>query len=375
MDLDLTDEQRLLRETTDRFIASACPVERVRELADGSGRVNGGYWRQGAQLGWFSLLASESSGGGSLSDNGLFDAAIVAQARGGALQPGPFVGTNVVVTALTMAACPDQQARVLAPLLAGDGSASWAAAGEIGGGWDPGSGVRLEDRRGGYVLTGAKTLVQDADTCGWLLVTVADDEGLTQVLVGTDSPGIHIERLDGLDVTRTFCEVRFDQVVVEPEMIVGRPGEAGEVVNRQLQVACVLTVAESTGAMERDLAAAVQYAQDRIAFGRPIGSFQAVKHLLADASLWLEMSKAMAGAAAWAVGRASADAAEVASMAKAFVGDAGIDLAESCFQVFGGIGFTWDHDQHLYLRRLTTDAFLYGDPTWHRERLCQLAGV
>ena len=164
-------------------------------------------------------------------------------------------------------------------------------------------------------------------------------------------------------------------MVVAPEMIVGRPGESAGLVSRQLQVASVLTVAESTGAMERDLAVAVQYAHERIAFGRPIGSFQAVKHLLADASLWLEMSKALAGAAAQAVGQASADAAEVASMAKAFVGDAGIDLAQSCFQVFGGIGFTWDHDHHLYLRRLTTDAFLYGDPTWHRERLCRLAGV
>ena len=188
MDLDLTDEQRLLRDTTDRFIASACPLERVRELATSAANLNGRYWRQGAELGWFSLLASESCGGGSVSDNGLFDAAIVAQARGGALQPGPFVGTNVVVTALTMAGSPDQQMRVLAPLVTGDGAASWAVSGPMGE-WDPGAGVRLEVHRGAHVLTGTKTLVQDADNCDWLLVTVAHDEGLTQVLVGTGSPG------------------------------------------------------------------------------------------------------------------------------------------------------------------------------------------
>jgi alkylation response protein AidB-like acyl-CoA dehydrogenase len=119
---------------------------------------------------------------------------------------------------------------------------------------------------------------------------------------------------------------------------------------------------------------AVQYAKDRIAFGRPIGSFQAIKHLLADTSLLLEMSKAMALAAAERVGE-DVYGWEAASMAKAFVGDCGIDLGQACFQVFGGIGFTWEHDQHLYLRRLTTDAAFFGDPVWHRERLCELSGI
>ena len=120
---------------------------------------------------------------------------------------------------------------------------------------------------------------------------------------------------------------------------------------------------------------ALQYAKDRTAFGRPIGSFQAIKHLLADTSLLLEMSKAMVDAAARAVGTGSSDASAVASMAKAFVADSGVELAQNCFQVFGGIGFTWEHDQHLYLRRLTTDAALYGDPSWHRERPCRLGGL
>jgi alkylation response protein AidB-like acyl-CoA dehydrogenase len=136
-----------------------------------------------------------------------------------------------------------------------------------------------------------------------------------------------------------------------------------------------LTAAESIGAMDHDLALAVQYAKDRTAFGRPIGSFQAIKHLLADTSLMLEMSKGIAVAAARAVGTRQDDAAGVSSMAKAFVGDCGIDLAQNCFQVFGGIGYTWEHDQHLYLRRLTADAALYGDPAWHRERLCQVSGL
>jgi alkylation response protein AidB-like acyl-CoA dehydrogenase len=146
-------------------------------------------------------------------------------------------------------------------------------------------------------------------------------------------------------------------------------------VERQLAVACVLTAAESVGAMDYDFDMTLQYAKDRIAFGRPIGSFQAIKHLLADTSLMLEMSKAIVLAAANSVGTDDGYGLEAASMAKAFVGDCGIDLVQNCFQVFGGIGFTWEHDQHLYLRRVTTDSVLFGGPAWHRERLCQLSGL
>jgi len=137
----------------------------------------------------------------------------------------------------------------------------------------------------------------------------------------------------------------------------------------------VLMAFEQVGGADRTLEMGRDYALDRIAFGRPIGSFQAIKHLLADTSLNLEMSKALALAAAEHVGAGDGYGLEAASIAKAFVGDCSVELAQNCFQVFGGIGFTWEHDQHLYLRRLTSDASLFGDAAWHRERLCQLAGV
>jgi alkylation response protein AidB-like acyl-CoA dehydrogenase len=163
-------------------------------------------------------------------------------------------------------------------------------------------------------------------------------------------------------------------VAVPSSGVVGVPGGAAELVARQLAIACILTLAETIGAMDQELGTTVGYAKERIAFGRPIGSFQAIKHLLADTSLALEMCKAVAVPAAQSVG--SEDyGLEAASIAKAFVGDSGIDLAQSCFQVFGGIGYTWEHDQHLFLRRITTDAALFGDPSWHRERLCRLAGL
>jgi alkylation response protein AidB-like acyl-CoA dehydrogenase len=183
-----------------------------------------------------------------------------------------------------------------------------------------------------------------------------------------------VTELDALDLTRRFAEVRLDSVRVDPGAVVGAPGTADRLIDEQLAVACTLIAAETVGAMDRDFSMTVQYAKDRIAFGRPIGSFQAVKHQLADASLALEMSKAVTLAAARTVG-VDDYGPQAASMAKALVGDAGVQLVQTCFQVFGGIGYTWEHDQHLYLRRITTDAGLLGDPAWHREHLCQQAGL
>jgi alkylation response protein AidB-like acyl-CoA dehydrogenase len=324
-------------------------------------------------LGWFAMLVPEDLGGGSVSANGVLDAALIAQARGARLQPGAFIATNVVAYALSAEGNPEQQTKLLPDLVAGGESVTWAVTGTGGG--DPGAGVRAERASGNYVLSGSTTLVPDAHRSAWILVTASGDDGPSQFLIPANTTGVTIQVLDGLDITRRFCEVHFEQAEVPVDAIVGTYGGASAVLERQLQVACVLTVAESIGAMDHVFNLTVQYAKDRTAFGRPIGSFQAIKHHLADTSLMLEMSKGMALAAARAVGTGQRDAAEVASMAKAFVGDCGIDLAQNCFQVFGGIGYTWEHDQHLYLRRLTTDAALYGAPDWHRERLCQLSGL
>jgi alkylation response protein AidB-like acyl-CoA dehydrogenase len=382
LDVGLTGDQELLRDTTARFIDATCPLTRVRELSAGERDAGPDYRRQAAELGWFAMLVAEEHGGGRISDNAVVDAAIIADARGALLQPGPFVGTNVVAYALSEAGDADQHAKVLTPLLSGETSATWAAAGAAGE-WDAGAGVHAVERGGGFVLSGTKTLVHDGDSTDWVLVTTSTDvrstgagaTGIAQFLVTPDTPGVTARRLDGLDVTRSFSELHFDGVELPASAVVGEPGAAADLVDRQLAIAAVLLAAESVGAMDHDFELALEYSKARIAFGRPIGSFQAVKHLLADTSLVLEMSKAVVAEAARAVGEGRHDAAEIASMAKAFIGDHAVELAHNCWQVFGGIGYTWEHDQHLYLRRLTTDAALYGDADWHRERICRLAGL
>jgi alkylation response protein AidB-like acyl-CoA dehydrogenase len=374
VDLNLTSDQELFVQTSRRFIETSYPLTAVRDHIGGYGDAGADYRLKAAELGWFAMLVPEELGGGSVSGNGVLDAALVAQARGAALQPGPFVGTNVVALALSEGGGADEHASVLSSLVSGEAAATWATSAP-GGDGAPDAGVRAERAGDGYRLSGTKTLVQDADRAAWLLVTAAGAGGPAQFLVAAGTVGVRVRPLDGLDLTRRFCEVTFEGVELPPSALVGQGAHAGTLVERQLQLACVLTTAESIGAMDHDLQLAVQYAKDRTAFGRPIGSFQAIKHLLADTSLMLEMSKGIVTAAVEAMGAGREDAGSTASMAKAFVGDCGIDLAQNCFQVFGGIGYTWEHDQHLFLRRLTTDAALYGGPEWHRERLCRLSGV
>ena len=374
MDDAVTDDQRILVDSSARLIADVCPLERVRENAYDDAAFAAAYRRRAGELGWYSLLVPEELGGGNVSGNGVLDAALVGYQRGRFLQPGAFVGTNVVAYALAAAGTEQHRAGVLPALMSGEVAGSWMVTDSPGAPVVDGI-ASATASGGGYRLSGSATFVEDPGPDGWFLVTAAGNDGPAQFLVRAGDPGVRLEPLGSLDLTRRFVAVRLESLDVPASARVGKPGGAADLIDAQLALACVLTTAESVGAMDYELALTVQYAKDRIAFGRPIGSFQAVKHSLADTSLLLEMSKAITRAAARHVGEGDGYGLEAASMAKAFVGDCGIDLAQSCFQTFGGIGFTWEHDQHLYLRRLTTDAAFFGDPAWHRERLCQLSGI
>ena len=374
MDDAITDDQRMLVDASARLIADTCPLDRVREKAYDDGVFAAAYRRRAADLGWYAMLVPEALGGGTISGNGVVDAALIAYQRGRLLQPGSFVGTNVVAYALGAAGNEDQRSTVLPALVSGEASAAWVVADSPGAPAMDGV-VSATPTGGGYRLSGDATFVEDPGPGGWLLVTAAGQDGPGLFLIRRDEPGLRLEPLGSLDLTRRFMALQLDALDVPASALVENDGGAADLIDALLALGCVLMTSESVGAMDYELAMTVQYAKDRIAFGRPIGSFQAVKHSLADASLLLEMSKAITRAAAQHVGDADGYGPQAASMAKAFVGDCGVDLAQSCFQTFGGIGFTWEHDQHLYLRRLTSDAAFFGDPSWHRERLCQLSGI
>jgi alkylation response protein AidB-like acyl-CoA dehydrogenase len=369
----LTDEQAMLLDATVRFIEAEFPMDAVRERADGGTGPGAGYLPAAARLGWLGMLADEANGGGSASGNGLLDAAIIAAERGARLQPGPFAGHSVVVHALSTAGSPGQL-KVLADLVEGRCWATWVASGASVG--STGQHVEFREAGDGFLLEGTVDGVPDAADCEWLLVAASGRDGLAQVLVPAETSGVSVRRLEGLDLTRRWCAVELDGVHLPATAIVGAPGLPTErLVGCQVEIGCVLSAAEAVGAMDANFRLALDYAKKRIAFGRPIGSFQAVKHVLADSSLFLEMSKAIVAAAAGALGRGAPDGPSLARAAKSFVGERGIELTHTCFQVFGGIGYTWEHDQHLFMRRIAAEAAAFGPPARHRQRLFDLAGV
>jgi alkylation response protein AidB-like acyl-CoA dehydrogenase len=371
----LTPDQRLLAQTTERFIADRMPLSRVRELVDSGDSASEAYWRAAGEIGWFAMLAPEELGGGSVSGRGLLDAAILAELRGRHLQPGAFVDTNVCVSALARNGSDEQQAKVLPALLAGEQSVAWALS-SIDGDISGACGLTVIRSRDGFRLNGQRTLVLGASSASWLLVTASgDEESLAQLLVPADAPGVSVEPLSSFDLTRRPCRVTFRDVEVDHSCRLGTEQTPAAEHEHSRLVGTVLAAAETAGAMQAVFDLVVAYAKDRIAFGRPIGSFQAVKHGLADTSLAIELSHAVVSGAVEAIEENSPEAPHAASMAKALVGDAAVEVAHVCWQYFGGIAYTWEHDFHLYLRRLTSDAALYGSPTWHRERTCQLVGL
>jgi len=189
------------------------------------------------------------------------------------------------------------------------------------------------------------------------------------VLVPADAAGVSIEPMHSVDLTRRFFVVRFDEVRVPASAVVGDVGGAAEQVERQLQIAAVTHNAEAIGAMQTAFDMTVAWAFDRYSFGRPLASYQELKHRFADMLSWLQGSHAINDAAAAAVDSRSPDAKELVSAAKAFIGDYGTELLQDCVQMHGGIGVTFEHDLHLYLRRVTVNRALYGTPAEHRQRL------
>jgi alkylation response protein AidB-like acyl-CoA dehydrogenase len=374
VNLELTEDQEFFRDTTRRFLESEAPLTTVRALWETDDGFERGWWAKAAELGWTTLFVPEEHGGGSLSGSPVQDAVIVAEEMGRLAAPGPFLPVNVVCAALARDGSPAQQAEHFPGLLSGDTIASWAF-GERGAPWDA-SGISLtaEPDGGDLVLSGAKAYVEAGGVADQLLVTARTGDGLTQVIVPAGARGLTVTRGRSIDLVRRYGSLTFDGVRVPSSAVLGEVGGADDAVERQLEIALALQCAETVGAADRVFDFTIEYAQDRYAFGRPIASFQALKHRIADMLVWLEFSKSITDAAARAVDTGN-DAARLVSVAKAYVGDRCLDLIDDCVQINGGIGVTWEHDIHIYSRRVAVNRAVYGSPEEHRERLCTLLGV
>jgi len=370
--LALSSDQELFRETTAKLLDELVPVGELRRLRDDPVGFDVAYWRRGAELGWSSLLVGEEHGGGSISDHGLVDLTLVAHEFGRHAAPGPLAVTNVVVATLSEVGGDEHEA-VLGDLLSGESIATWCLSEP-----PPGDGlgaVSLEARVEGdeLVLNGSKRPVESGAKADYLLVTGRTGAGLTQVLVPAGTAGVSIAPMQSVDLTRRFSVLSFDDVRV-PLLggLVGEVGAAGEQVERQLDRVLAISNAESVGAMQTAFEMTVEWAFDRYSFGRPLASYQELKHRFADMKTWLEASHAVSDAATAAVANGSDEAAELLSAAKSFIGDYGAELMQDCVQIHGGIGVTFEHDVHLYLRRHTANRALYGTPADHRQRLADM---
>jgi alkylation response protein AidB-like acyl-CoA dehydrogenase len=362
----LTEDQQLFEATTAQFLAARYPPETIRGLRDKVSVYDRATWSQGAQLGWTSLLVPEGDGGGSISGNGLLDLLIVAYHFGRRAAPGPLLVTNVVALALGRWGTPEQRQGPLADLLSGASCATWAG---------PAAGVRVTASGGDLVLDGALPCVESVADADFLLISGAGDLPAAQYLVPPATPGIRLSALEGLDLGRRFHRVMLDDVRLPAAARLGEPGLGAEQDAQLADVMAVLQAGEIAGACARAFEMTLQWTFDRYSFGRPLASYQEIKHRIADLRLQVEACEAVAARAAQAVGELAPDAGSWAAAAKAYTGRHGPEVIQDCIQLHGGIGVTFEHDLHLFLRRAATDAQLFGTPEHASRRVAQLAGT
>jgi alkylation response protein AidB-like acyl-CoA dehydrogenase len=374
MDFDLLEGQELFLDTTKRFLAAHWSTHNIRGLLDDPRGIDPSVLSRGVDLGWTSLMVPEHLGGGSVSGEPVLDVAVLAKELGRALFSGPIIPTNIAAYALSTFGSKEIADIHLPAVASGMEVIAWAVA-EQGTWWGAdATDVRAVPVHGAYQLHGIKSPIQDAQVAHQFLVSAEAPEGLTQFLVPADAEGVAVRPLHSIDLARRFASVQFDAVEVTAASVVGSAGNAGEAIERQLALALALQCAETVGATEFAFDMTLAFVKDRKAFGRAVGSYQAIKHRFADMFLWLESAKAVTAAAVAAVQSGERPSA-TASLAKAYVAEKCPLIVRDCLQMHGGLGFTWDHDIHLFLRRVESNALTYGWRDYHLDRLAPVIGV
>ncbi|MFJ9245078.1 acyl-CoA dehydrogenase family protein [Streptomyces sp. NPDC101776] len=371
MDFAFSDEQEQLRRTVRAFLADTSPETETRRLMETPEGFDRALWRRmGTELGLQGLAVPEQYGGAGC---GPVEVGVVMEELGRALLCAPFLSSAVLVTTALLR-CDDEDARKrLLPGLASGESVGALALTEDSARWDA-TGVQLNARAsdGHWLLTGHKMFVLDGAAADVVLTVARADDGIGVFCVDGDAPGLTRAPLPTMDPTRRQARLDYDDV---PATRLRTHGDGWDLVSQVLDRAAVALAAEQVGVASRALDMAVEYAKVRHQFGRPIGSFQAVKHLLADVLLDVESARAAAHYALLAAADEDPDLPSVASLAKAFCSDACLSASEQNIQVHGGIGFTWEHLAHLYLKRAKTSQLLFGDPAYHRELLAGRIGL
>jgi alkylation response protein AidB-like acyl-CoA dehydrogenase len=320
-------------------------------------------WRELAELGWAGLAVPSEHGGQGL---GMVELAVTLEQMGYALAPSPLLSNTLASLLLTAAGTDEQKRDFLAPIASGERRATLALF-DAGTRAEPGTMVMEAGSDGdATLLDGEKLMVMDAAAADWLIVGTVDG---ARHIVDRDADGVSIELQPTIDLTRKHYAVRLDGVRVAAERTI--PSTVSDLPPVHGRI-CVALAAELVGIAQRTMEMAVEYAKEREQFGRPIGAYQAVSHRCAEMLLETESARSTTYWAAWAADAEPETLPLASSMAKARASDAGFRVAASSLQVHGGIGFTWEHDLHLWLRRARADAAAFGDANWYRERVAQL---
>jgi len=315
------------------------------------------------------MLVPEELGGGSVSGDGVADLSLIAEQVGRTVAPGPLHPVNTVLAGLVDAENAGTHADTIEALVAGELIASWAVY-EPRRGWNPlETTVTATATDGGFRIDGTKDRVEAGTDSDVFLVVARIDDELRQFLVPADAAGVTVEAQESIDLVKRYARVAFDGVAVDADAVVGSAGQTAALVARQAQVAQVLQCAEVVGALDTVLGFTIQWALDRYSFGRPLASYQALKHRFADMKIWLEAIRATTRAAIVAVGSRADDADLLASVAKSYVGEHAAPMLQHCVQLHGGIGVTWEHDLHLFVRRVTLYRSMFGTPEEHNLRV------
>jgi alkylation response protein AidB-like acyl-CoA dehydrogenase len=354
VDFDFSAEQYTLRDEARRFLESQCPPSHVREFIDDEGGWSRGLWKQMADLGWMGLAFPEKYGGLGRSFD---DLALLLGELGRAVAPVPFLSSVLAGHAILRHGSEKQKKEWLPPIAGGERVGALAVA---GGSFDA-QPVRATRDGDGWVLNGSLPAVLDAPAADLFVVAARTGPRTRWMVVGD---GARVTPKLGFDRTRTIGSVEFEET---PAEALAKSG-----IEAAMRDAAAAVCAEMVGTAQQILDLSVAYSKDREQFGRPIGSFQAIKHKAAEMLADLEASRSAAFYACWAVAAEAEDADLAVAVAKSFCSEALARLAGEGVQIHGGIAFTWEHDMHLYLRRIKSDEALFGDASYHRERIARL---
>jgi alkylation response protein AidB-like acyl-CoA dehydrogenase len=370
MEFDLTETQQLFKRSARELFAQECPPALVRELIEKASPYSENLWSKLVEQGWTGLIFGEDVGGLEL---GMVELAIAFEEMGRALVPGAFLSTVPLAGVLIdRAGSAEHRDRYLSAICDGRAKATLALL-EDTARWDV-EGVRLamDETRGTPRLNGKKLFVSDAGVADIIITAARSGSELVLAAVDRNSAGVDVKLMPGMDSTRDIFEVAYDNVEVGSGSVLARGDVARAALEYALDVATLALAAEMVGGMEWVLETSVEYAKTRKQFGKPIGQFQAVQHHCANMLLMTESARSAVYYAAWVMSNEPEQAATAVSMAKAYASDAYREVGNLGIQVHGGIGFTWDESLHFYYKRAKASELMFGDATYHRERLAKI---